>query len=187
MLICDWISPCLTPLQARRLHRLPHRLDYTLIPAPLGKLRLVHFTRTMVKLFQDLSLPLITEKALLPAIIVTPSSPSSAHDFSIAFLAPPPKLTLRERLLSYATFDGAFSLRVRTLTILFLMLFILVCHVVTHRLAARRPYLEFAVVQANNVHIGSGSTFHDWLDLNAFWSSPADNKRDFVITESTSF
>jgi len=69
-----------------RLHRLPRRLDYTLIPAPL-----------------DLSLPLVTEKSSLPAIIVTPSSPSSAHDFSIAFLAPPPKPSIRDRFIVYLT------------------------------------------------------------------------------------
>jgi len=150
-----------------RLHRLPRRLDYTLIPAPL-----------------DLSLPLVTEKSSLPAIIVTPSSPSSTHDFSIAFLAPPPKPTLRERLLSYATFDGVLSLRMRTMIILFLIVLILVCHVVTHRLAARRPYLEFSV-QANEGHVGSGSTFGDWLDFSAIWNPRVDDKRDFVITEST--
>ncbi|KAJ7283412.1 hypothetical protein C8J57DRAFT_1120919 [Mycena rebaudengoi] len=64
-----------------RLHRFPHRIDYTLIPAPL-----------------DLTLPMKAESDSLPAIIVTPSSPSSARDFSIAFLAPPPKPTLRQRL-----------------------------------------------------------------------------------------
>ncbi|KAJ2924187.1 hypothetical protein H1R20_g12905, partial [Candolleomyces eurysporus] len=55
-----------------RLHRLPRRLDYMLIPAPL-----------------DLSLDSMTEKSPLPAIIVTPSSPTHSKDFAIAFLAPP--------------------------------------------------------------------------------------------------
>ncbi|KAI0698609.1 hypothetical protein BC835DRAFT_1304758 [Cytidiella melzeri] len=65
---------------APRLNRFPQRLDYTLIPAPL-----------------DLSLPLVDEKAPLPAIIVTPSSPSGEKDFSIAFLAPKPQATFCER------------------------------------------------------------------------------------------
>ncbi|KAI0347441.1 hypothetical protein BDW22DRAFT_1342239 [Trametopsis cervina] len=64
-----------------RLNRFPQRLDYTLIPAPL-----------------DLTLPLVDEKAHLPAIIVTPSSPIGEKDFSIAFLAPIPPPTFRERM-----------------------------------------------------------------------------------------
>lgn len=54
--------------------RLPpaKRLDYILIPAPL-----------------DLSLHTMTEKSPLPAIIVTPSSPTHSKDFAIAFLATP--------------------------------------------------------------------------------------------------
>ncbi|TFK28624.1 hypothetical protein FA15DRAFT_633554 [Coprinopsis marcescibilis] len=75
---------------APRVHRLPrHRqLDYILVPAPL-----------------DLSLPDATEKSPLPAIIVTPSSPSSIKDFSIAFLAPPKKQGWRERAMEYC-FQG---------------------------------------------------------------------------------
>jgi hypothetical protein len=46
----------------------------------------------------DLSLPLVDEKAALPAIIVTPSSPAGEKDFSIAFLAEKPPPTLRERI-----------------------------------------------------------------------------------------
>ncbi|KAG2014125.1 hypothetical protein CC2G_010968 [Coprinopsis cinerea AmutBmut pab1-1] len=69
-----------------RVHRLPKHLnlDYILIPAP-----------------HDLSIESATEKSPLPAIIVTPSSPSSTKDFSIAFLAPPKKPTLRERVSEY--------------------------------------------------------------------------------------
>ncbi|RDB20464.1 hypothetical protein Hypma_012389 [Hypsizygus marmoreus] len=128
------------PRPAPRLHRFPHRLDYTLIPAPL-----------------DLSLPLATEKSPLPAIIVTPSSPSSSHDFSIAFLAPPPRPSVRERVSSYASSYVSIKaptlpFRVRTLMIIFLIIFVLVCHVVTHRLAVRRPHLEFSV-QTGEAHI----------------------------------
>ncbi|KAF6741779.1 hypothetical protein DFP72DRAFT_229317 [Ephemerocybe angulata] len=64
-----------------RIHRLPRRLDYALVPAPL-----------------DLSLDTMTEKSPLPAIIVTPSSPTHSKDFAIAFLAPPPRPSLPARL-----------------------------------------------------------------------------------------
>jgi len=121
------LSPLLIGMSspAPRLHRLPQRLDYTLIPAPL-----------------DLSLPLATEKSSLPAIIVTPSSPSSSRDFSIAFLAPPPKPSFAERLSTFTSFQAPVHLKARTFIIVFLILFILMCHVVTH-LAAQRPHLEF--------------------------------------------
>lgn len=64
---------------------------------PLGQA--LHDTETDTA-FTDLSLPLVDEKADLPAIIVTPSSPSSEIDFSIAFLAPPPKPTLYQRVIA---------------------------------------------------------------------------------------
>ncbi|PBL02020.1 hypothetical protein ARMGADRAFT_235929 [Armillaria gallica] len=132
-----------------RVHRLPlnQRLDYTLIPAPL-----------------DLSLPSLTEKSPLPAIIVTPSSPVSTQDFSIAFLAPEPKPSILKRL----------SLKARTAIIIFLILFILVCHVVTHRLAARRPYLDFHEPQAAS----------SWYHIPSFWGPDIpEDKRSFVISE----
>ncbi|KAJ3806949.1 hypothetical protein F5876DRAFT_80170 [Lentinula aff. lateritia] len=131
---------------APRLHRLPQRLDYTLIPAPL-----------------DLSLPLASEKSPLPAIIVTPSSPSSAHDYSIAFLAPPKEPGFFERLgarlywtkaavAAESNPNASFGLGLRaqtarTLLILFLILFVMLTHVVTHRMAqtSRRPHLDFSV------------------------------------------
>ncbi|KAJ7781651.1 hypothetical protein B0H16DRAFT_1499215 [Mycena metata] len=137
-----------------RLHRFPHRIDYTLIPAPL-----------------DLSLP---EKGDLPAIIVTPSSPSSAHDFSIAFLAPPPKPSIRERLGSYAPFDHLpIQRKARTMIILSLIFFVLICHVVTHRLAARRPHLEFSPV-----------SFGNWV-IRSIWGedSAPDAKREFIVDD----
>ncbi|KAJ3925154.1 MAG: hypothetical protein NXY57DRAFT_120230 [Lentinula lateritia] len=135
---------------APRLHRLPQRLDYTLIPAPL-----------------DLSLPLASEKSPLPAIIVTPSSPSSAHDYSIAFLAPPKEPGFFERLGARLHWTKAavaaesnpnaplgLGLRAqtaRTLLILFLILFVMLTHVVTHRMAqtSRRPHLDFSVQDSN--------------------------------------
>ncbi|KAJ7477133.1 hypothetical protein B0H11DRAFT_2234610 [Mycena galericulata] len=151
-----------------RLHRFPHRVDYTLIPAPL-----------------DLSLPLKTEKDALPAIIVTPSSPSSTHDFSIAFLAPPPKLSLRERLSSYAPFVSPFQRKARTLIILSLIFFVLICHVVTHRLAARRPHLEFSV-QTGDAHLVD-SSFGTWF-IRSVWGedSAPDAKREFIVNDMPS-
>ncbi|KAF8189679.1 hypothetical protein BJ912DRAFT_966112 [Pholiota molesta] len=112
---------------ATRQHRLPKRTDYSLIPAPL-----------------DLSLPLATEKSPLPAIIVTPSSPSSARDFSIAFLAAPPKPSLRQRVTSYKHFNAP-SLRTRTLVFLIVVMLIIACHLITHSLAARYPQFELTV------------------------------------------
>ncbi|KJA14660.1 hypothetical protein HYPSUDRAFT_48975 [Hypholoma sublateritium FD-334 SS-4] len=95
---------------ATRQHRLPKRSEYALVPAPL-----------------DLTLPLVAEKAPLPAIIVTPSSPSSTRDFAIAFLAPPAAPaqahSLRQRLAAHAS--GA---RVRVVALLLLVLVVLAFH-----------------------------------------------------------
>lgn len=134
------------PRPAPRLHRLPQRLDYTLIPAPL-----------------DLSLPLVDEKSTLPAIIVTPSSPTSNRDFSIAFLAPPPKPTMRERISSLGPRKlPSVPFKARTMIIVLIMIFVMVCHVVTHRLATRRPHLEFSV-QTGEAHIVDNSI--NWFDF----------------------
>ncbi|GBE79372.1 hypothetical protein SCP_0205700 [Sparassis crispa] len=143
------------PGRPPRLNRLPQHLDYTLIPAPL-----------------DLSLPLVDEKAPLPAIIVTPSSPSHDGDFSIAFLIPPQKPTAFRRLWgklttlpsffshsqlpsaiqlpSSATKDefehsSYFSLktRARVAIVVLLLLFIMGCHLIMHSLATGRPHMAF--------------------------------------------
>ncbi|KAJ6538941.1 hypothetical protein B0H19DRAFT_1269321 [Mycena capillaripes] len=152
-----------------RLHRFPHRIDYTLIPAPL-----------------DLSLPLKTEKDSLPAIIVTPSSPSSARDFSIAFLAPPPKPSIRERFGSYAPFvSSPFQRKARTMIILALIFFVLICHVVTHRLSARRPHLEFSV-QTGDAHLVDTS-FGTWFIRSILGDDSApDVKREFIVDDTLS-
>ncbi|KAJ6567270.1 hypothetical protein DFH09DRAFT_1314386 [Mycena vulgaris] len=150
-----------------RLHRFPHRIDYTLIPAPL-----------------DLSLPLKTENSL-PAIIVTPSSPSSARDFSIAFLAPPEKPSVLERLGSLAPFASPFQRKARTLVILSLIFFVLICHVVTHRLAAHRPHLEFSV-QTGDAHFVEPS-FRSWV-IRSIWGEDTtlDAKREFIVNDTPS-
>ncbi|KAH6896424.1 hypothetical protein BKA70DRAFT_754858 [Coprinopsis sp. MPI-PUGE-AT-0042] len=69
-----------------RPRRLPRHLnlDYTLTPAPA-----------------HLSISTVAEKSPLPAIVVTPSSPSTEKRFSIAFLAPPKKPSARERVAEY--------------------------------------------------------------------------------------
>ncbi|EIN10212.1 hypothetical protein PUNSTDRAFT_50898 [Punctularia strigosozonata HHB-11173 SS5] len=153
-----------------RAHRLPQRLDYALIPAPL-----------------DLSLPEASEKHPLPAIIVTPSSPTHEHDFGIAFLAPEKQPSLRERVVTFAKTHSPtlenfqlpspptspltyLSLRpnrprfalgpssktfgLRTLFLPLLTLFVLAAHLLTHRLAARasHPHLDFHAT----LHLNSG-------------------------------
>jgi len=139
-----------------RVHRLPHRTDFKLIPAPL-----------------DLSLHLVTEKSPLPAIIVTPSSPSSTHDFSIAFLAAPEKPSLRQRLsVSSAKAFASPSFRLRSIIFLLFVFFILVCHLVTHSLAARQPHLEFAS-QTVEVHAVEGS--FRWFDFSSLFGRQAQD------------
>ncbi|KAG5635348.1 hypothetical protein H0H81_011651 [Sphagnurus paluster] len=125
----------------------------------------------------DLSLPLATEKSPLPAIIVTPSSPSSSHDFSIAFLMPPPKPPLLTRITSpiaaalpspsalvspFKSSATSAASRARTTILVLILLVVLVCHVATHRLAARRPHLEFAV-QTGEAHLVDHSI--NWFDF----------------------
>ncbi|OBZ76127.1 hypothetical protein A0H81_03683 [Grifola frondosa] len=165
-------------------------LGLTLIPAPL-----------------DLSLPLVDEKAALPAIIVTPSSPSSETDFSIAFPPPPPKPTLAERFLplvpalpplsSYlpsqiqlppspfkTQFDEnsmpfySLKTRARTMILLMLLLFIMASHLVIHRLASSHPRLEFGVVPNGDIDLVSLANVGD-VDI-------FDTKRntDFVVWEA---
>jgi len=148
----------------RRLNRLPQRLDYTLIPAPL-----------------DLSLPLVDEKAALPAIIVTPSSPSGEKDFAIAFLAPPEKPSFKQRVFStlpslpklsslqprlpsqiqlpptpYKTeFDSSPSwtlkTRASTTILMAILVFIIGCHLLLHSLASFHPRMDYGTVSDDSV------------------------------------
>ncbi|KAG6849940.1 hypothetical protein H0H93_003312, partial [Arthromyces matolae] len=113
-----------------------------------------------------LSLPLATEKASLPAIIVTPSSPTSTHDFSIAFLAPPAKQTFFGRVSSFVPKNSlSFPVRARTSIIIVLIFVVMVCHVVTQSLAFRRPHLEFSV-QTGEARIVDTSI--NWFDFRSF-------------------
>ncbi|TFK96346.1 hypothetical protein BDV98DRAFT_586439 [Pterulicium gracile] len=87
-------------MPGRRTHRLPQRLDFTLIPAPLDLLLTGEPT--------DLSVSGVAEKAEkspFPAIIITPSSPAYDNDYSIAFLheTPQQQPTLFNRLRSSFT------------------------------------------------------------------------------------
>ncbi|KAH9843968.1 uncharacterized protein C8Q71DRAFT_793595 [Rhodofomes roseus] len=189
-----------------RLHRLPQRLDYTLIPAPL-----------------DLAKPLVDEKSPLPAIIVTPSSPSHDGDFAIAFLMPPPKPSTWQRMVdSLPTIPrlpsqiqlppspkpeyervGSCKTRARATVLLLLLLFIMVCHVVMHEIAKDRPRMEFSMVHDTELgmhdHMATAGAsvdtpamdttspaFGGWFDLNALWApTVGDSKRtpDFVVIE----
>lgn len=180
-----------------RVHRLPQRLDYTLIPAPL-----------------DLTLPLVDEKSPLPAIIVTPSSPRSNTDFSIAFLAPQPKPTVRQRISSFfpsslpsspialpitPTKPSSLALsahfKARTIVMMLLMFVVLCMHLITHRVAVHRPHMEFEPGLGMGGHSTSefaaemndnpepGPRFlGSWLE---FWevNDVEQESRDFVVTE----
>jgi hypothetical protein len=170
---------------APRLHRFPQRLDYALIPAPL-----------------DLSLPLVDEKAPLPAIIVTPSSPSHDTDFSIAFLAPSPIPTFWERLstrlpklpslsarlpsqiqLPSSPFKSDFQqasstfwslkTRVHTTFIFTILLVIMACHLIMHSVVSGHPHLEFGL-----------SSDHDVVALNHMVSPSARFAGNQVIPDA---
>jgi len=144
------------PTSTPRLHRLPHRTDYILIPAPL-----------------DLSLSQATEKSPLPAIIVTPSSPSSSHDFSIAFLAPP-KLSLRERIAAWRHYGGPLPFRIRYILIVLFITFALICHLAAERLAMRVPYFELNTQNGNDA---------GWINFPFFGDTPALHHPNFIINE----
>jgi hypothetical protein len=153
-----------------RRHRLPkYRTDFVLVPAP-----------------GDVSLSEMGEKSPLPAIVVTPSSPSCSADFSVAFLAPPEKPAASERLISLA---APLSRKARTTFLLLVLLFVMACHLFTHRLAASHPHLQFGMMQgaAEEPQSAAHASHHiSWLDWE-FWgvqTSDLDDKREFVVTES---
>jgi len=125
----------------------------------------------------DLTLPLVDEKSPLPAIIVTPSSPRSVTDFSIAFLAPRPNRHSVNVFLLSSALHSPSLLRLRrlshslctetTIIVTFNRLsrhgrcdHVLVvhgdgCHVITHRMAApTTPY----VFESPGLGLGEHST-----------------------------
>ncbi|KAF7794551.1 hypothetical protein EIP86_005685 [Pleurotus ostreatoroseus] len=170
-----------------RLNRLPLRLDYTLIPAPL-----------------DLSRPLVDEKSPLPAIIVTPSSPSGETDFCIAFIAPPQKPSVRERVSTalakvpklsfhrrlpseiqlpiskneYAeppSPSWSIKAKARTVILLTILVFIMACHLILHSMVSAHPRLDFGSASEEEVTLTSlangpldsfGGVSHDAVDAN---------------------
>jgi hypothetical protein len=151
-----------------RRHRLPqHSLDYILVPAS-----------------DDVSLSQMAVKTALPAIVVTPSSPSCSADFSIAFLAPPEKPTFRERLFSFA---APLNHRARTTLLLLLLLFIMACHLLTHRLATSHSHLQFGTMQGvteeSNIHPSPYMPLFDWQAIWGIRTSDLDGKREFVVAE----
>jgi COMPASS component SWD1 len=127
----------------------------------------------LCSLYLDLSLSQATEKSPLPAIIVTPSSPSSSHDFSIAFLAPP-KLSLRERIASWKHYGGPLPFRIRYILIVLFITFALICHLAAERLAMRVPYLELNTQNANDA---------GWISFPFFGDTPALHHPNFIINE----
>lgn len=123
---------------------------------------------------------MVDEKAALPAIIVTPSSPSGEKDFAIAFLAPPSKPSLRERMMAHMPSmpalpsfqarlpsqiqlpttpaqkdftDRASSCKAKArMAIVFaILLFIMACHLIMHSMVTGRPHLEFGLGPENDV------------------------------------
>lgn len=152
---------------ASRIYRLPQRLDYTLIPAPLGECHIpichTNSVFTPQPSQSDLSLdllPVVAEKSPLPAVVITPASPSSSTDFSIAFLPAPKQRTVRERFGSYA---ARLRPRARLNVLLLLLVFICICHMLTHRLAGHLPLIELS----QNMEAGTNSQmpFIRWFNL----------------------
>jgi len=158
-----------------RRHRLPRHCDYILVPAP-----------------QDFTPP--DEKSPLPAIIVTPSSPSSSFDFSIAFVAPPPKPSFRERFVAAVV---PLQTKARIALVLILFLFVLATHLLAHRLASRHAYLQFdttpaaitqdAATHARSPHIPAHDSGVGWFDWQGFWQTDErdfGSRHEFVVTEA---
>jgi COMPASS component SWD1 len=124
----------------------------------------------------------VTEKSPLPAIIVTPSSPSSSCDFSIAFLAAPPKLSLLERIASWKHYGGSLPFRLRYILIVLFITFALICHLAADSLALRRPYLELNTQNGNDALVPDSPV--RWIDFSSFFGdTPALLHPDFIINE----
>lgn len=135
----------------------------------------------MLVLYVDLSLSQATEKSSLPAIIVTPSSPSSSRDFSIAFLADPPKPSLLERVATWKHYGGPLPLRIRSILIILFILFGLIFHLAADRFAAQRPYLELGTKTGDDGRIPMGwIDFRSLLDDNAALTHP-----EIIFNESS--
>ena len=114
-------------------------------------------SQALIQISSDLSKPLVDEKAALPAIIVTPSSPTCDRDFAIAFLAdqsPKAEAQLSDghqssptALLHSALKRAPRHFRPRMYLLAFIALFLLLCHALAHGIAARRPRLHFVFLR----------------------------------------
>src|ERR1700733_12918633 len=134
---------------------------------------------------QDTSLPIDSEKSPLPSIIVTPPpNIAPAPDdspFYIAFLAPPRKPSLLERIgTRLPSVTGRFN--ARTAIILLVLVFIMTCHVLTHRLAACRPRLDLLGGCSISGSAQVSQSALEWLDFLDFTSH--DTKREFIVTDT---
>jgi hypothetical protein len=147
-----------------------------LIPAPLGTtISKSQYASDRVLFFiLDLSLSEATEKSPLPAIIVTPSSPSSSRDFSIAFLADPPKLSVQDRITSWRHYGGPLPFRIRYILMVLFITFALICHLAAERLTMRVPYLELKTQNGND---------GGWIGSPFFGDTPALLHPNFIINE----
>jgi len=120
----------------------------------------------------------MSEKSPLPSIIVTPSSPSSSHDYCIAFLAPPPKPTFGQRVIS--SFQNTLQPRARTTLIFTFLFFLLLCHYLAHRIAISRSHLDILPLENDfdgQLDVpGANSWFGDWFQLSAFWNHPSQRE-----------
>jgi hypothetical protein len=161
----------------------------------------------------DLSKPLVDDKALLPAIIVTPSSPIGDRDFRIAFLAKEPvpeeqhqqQQSLVNRVTSrvHSTAKSAvvsvsastptkstpLKLKPRTYLLLFIPIVILICHLLAHRMLVSRPHMHFDThVQEAGMGIDMGpptGQHGGWFGLGSY--RDVRHARDFVIEEEGTF
>ncbi|KAI6046485.1 hypothetical protein EDC04DRAFT_3102965 [Pisolithus marmoratus] len=156
------------PSRALRTHRLPQRLDYNLVPAPI-----------------DISLTQVTEKSPLPAIIVTPSSPSvDTPQFYIAFLDSP-KPSLRERIVRCSTLQSKLPTKAKMAIVLILLLFVLVCHLF-FALESHRPHFTFYKSSDLSSFRSDGSPWGLMsFDFQSLWdiSSVHEGARDGIVRD----
>lgn len=128
----------------------------------------------------------------MPAIIVTPSSPSSdAPQFYIAFLNPPPKPSLRERLSQYSPFQPSFPTKARSAFIVALILFILACHLLFHLVGHHRPHFDFYNHSElssfrSDAHVSNDSLWNLVpFDVRSLWDPTPVNERarSFIVED----
>jgi hypothetical protein len=78
------------------------------------------------------------------------------------------------------------QLRARTTLILLLLLFVLACHLLTHRLATRNPHLDFGAMRdlglSGHAPAPAATSFGGWFDWQALWGiAVPEDRREFVI------